>query len=119
MFNCHEKIAKKQVMELCIELGDVRGGALSSCAVRPSQKVWVPPKPRSELFMEVFESDEEWVSTSSDGDSDDDADRALVPSHYETLDLDVMQLDVTPFGSSGPDNYNPNGSVKLRVGHRL
>ncbi|MED6163807.1 hypothetical protein PIB30_083619 [Stylosanthes scabra] len=130
MFDCHGKIVKDQVMELCIELVNVREVDLSSYEVGSSSREARPK--------------EEWVPTSSDDDSENDAEyvpetrlylasssqqilpppnplpsRAPFQSDYDTLDLNAMQLDPMPFGPGGANDYNLDGSVEFWVGHRL
>ncbi|RYQ92423.1 hypothetical protein Ahy_B09g098650 [Arachis hypogaea] len=41
-----------------------------------------------------------------------------VPSHYHALDLDAMH-EKSPFSNTGKDDYNLDGGVEFRVGHRF
>ncbi|MED6148788.1 hypothetical protein PIB30_056184 [Stylosanthes scabra] len=138
MFDCHGKIVKDQVMELCIELVNVcdvdpssREVGSSSREARPSKEMACLRELGHELLEEDSVLEEEWVLTSSDDDSENDVEyvpqtqlhlasssqqilpppnplpsRAPFQSHYDTFDLDTMQLDPMPFGPGGTDDYN-------------
>ncbi|RYR45991.1 hypothetical protein Ahy_A07g031761 isoform A [Arachis hypogaea] len=89
-------------------------------------------------------SDEDYVANSTDSDLSDGGDEAecvpetpvqtvachvlpllhpipplsTVPSHYQSLDLDIMH-ERSPFSDTGEEDYNLDGGVEFRVGHKF
>ncbi|XP_072065582.1 uncharacterized protein [Arachis hypogaea] len=149
MFDIHGRIMAEQVMELFAEVENSgRGGSVHSTYVQDDRPLAPPPIhvaiPLDEAKKGEEESDEDYMADSADSDSSEGGDEDdfvpemlaqtvarhvlppphpiptlhTVPSHYHSLDLDAMH-ERTPFSDTGEEDYNLDGGVEFRVGHRF
>ncbi|RYQ90803.1 hypothetical protein Ahy_B09g096791 isoform A [Arachis hypogaea] len=126
------------------DVGD--GGIGQSYFVQDDPPLAPPPihvaSPVDGIDVDAEDSNKEYVTDSNEsGSSEDDDDEefvpetpvepsrryllpvphpisalSLVPSHYHTLDMDVIQ-EKNPFSNMGEDDYNLDGGLEFRVGH--
>ncbi|RYR47241.1 hypothetical protein Ahy_A07g033196 [Arachis hypogaea] len=149
MFDIYGRIMVEQVMELSAEVGHSgRGGSVHLTYVQDDRPL-APPLihiaiPVDEAEEGEEESDDDYVVDSVDSDSSDGDDEdgffpetpgqtvphhvlppphpipalSAVPGHYYSLDLDAMH-ERTLFPDTGEEEYNLDGGVEFRVGHRF
>ncbi|RYR00082.1 hypothetical protein Ahy_B07g088134 [Arachis hypogaea] len=133
MFDVYGRIMVEQVMDLSAEVGHCGNG----------------PSEHSNYVLDEAEegeeeSDENYMVDSGDSDLSASGDQdecvpetpvptvarhvlppphpipalSAVPSHYHSLDLDAMH-ERTPFLDTGEEDYNLDGGVEFRVGHKF
>ncbi|XP_016164203.1 uncharacterized protein LOC107606680 [Arachis ipaensis] len=136
MFDVYGRIMVEQVMDLSAEVGHY-----DRPLAPPPIHVAVPV---DEAEEGEEESDENYMVDSGDSDLSASGDQdecvpetpvptvarhvlppphpipalSAVPSHYHSLDLDAMH-ERTPFLDTGEEDYNLDGGVEFRVGHKF
>ncbi|RYR35426.1 hypothetical protein Ahy_A10g050573 isoform E [Arachis hypogaea] len=146
MFDIHGRIMYEQVMELSAEVDySGSGGSVHETYVQDDKPLAPPPIhvviPEHEAEEGEEELDKDYMadSESSDGGDEDEfvpvtptgavarhvlppphpiSALSVVPSHYHSLDLDVMH-ERTPISDTCEMDYSLDGGVEFRVGHRF
>ncbi|RYQ83728.1 uncharacterized protein LOC110268399 [Arachis ipaensis] len=149
MFDIHGRIMVEQIMELSVEVGHGGDGpSVHSTYVQDDRPLAPLPihvaVPVDEAEEGEEESDEDYVGDSGDSDLSDSRDEdecvpetpvptvahhvlppplpipalSAVLSHHHSLDLDVMH-ERTLFLDTGEEDYNLDGGVEFRVGHKF
>ncbi|XP_015946350.1 uncharacterized protein LOC107471400 [Arachis duranensis] len=129
MFDIHGRIMCEQVMELSAEVGyGGSGSSIHEMYVQDDRPLAPPPIhvaiPEHKGEEGEEKSDEDYVAdseSSDDGDKDEfvpETPEEAVPSHYHSLHLDVMH-ERNPVSDSCGVDYNLDGGVEFRVGHRF
>ncbi|XP_015963926.1 uncharacterized protein LOC107487742 [Arachis duranensis] len=136
-------------MELSAEVGQSGGGSSVHSTYVQDDRPLAPPPIHVAIPMDGAEEgeeelDEDYMADSADSDSSDGGDEdeciletpvqtvvrhvlspphpipplSAVPTHYHILDLDAMH-ERTPFPNTGEEDYNLDGGVEFRVGHKF
>ncbi|MED6123128.1 hypothetical protein PIB30_046387 [Stylosanthes scabra] len=143
MFELHRRYGTREVMELLTEMQTVHGDAGGSTSSSQGGPVAIPTSPIHFVTPEVSdeESDEDFVGNMDDSSESSDGsdfvpksqmrrgfllpapapipDLSSVGSHFHMLHLDDMEEEsMEGFGGGGED-YDIDGEVEFRVGHRF
>ncbi|RYR11657.1 hypothetical protein Ahy_B04g069174 [Arachis hypogaea] len=149
MFDIHGRIMVEQVMELSAEVGHSGGGSFVHSTYVQDDRPLAPPPIHVVISVDEAkegeeESDEDYVADNADNDLSDSGDEdecvseipiqtvarhilppphpiqalSAVPSYYHSLDLDAMH-ERTSFFDTGEEDYNLNGGVEFRIGHKF
>ncbi|XP_015950458.1 uncharacterized protein LOC107475343 [Arachis duranensis] len=146
MFDIHGRIMVEQVIELSTEVGHSGSGSFVHSTYVQDDRPLAPPPIHVAILVDEAkegeeESDDDYMedSDSSDGGDEDECvpktpiqsvtrdvlppphpipPLSAVPTHYHSLDLDAMH-ERTPFPDTGEENYNLDGGIEFRIGHKF